>query len=89
MPKETLYITGDEGFTYVRHPKLAYCEVMLVLRDGKMLVETTGTPSGKQFKHDSPASAIRLDTTLPIQMGGYIPRTDVLMPEQFIIEIRY
>ncbi len=93
MPKQTLYITGVPGLTEVYHPQLAYSQVMLVAREGKLLVETSSTPTGKRFRHDSAAAKILLPEDLPILIGGTPPPSPGPVvsgtPEEFIIEIKY
>jgi hypothetical protein len=90
MAKQTLYITGVPGLTEVYHPLLAYSEVMLAMREGKMLVETAGSPSAREFLPAPSEAKIKLNTDTPIQVGpGSSMTTADLVPEQFIIEIKY
>ena len=91
MPLETLYITGVPGATEVSDPKLAYSEVMHLKREGKMLVETTDTPTGKRFRHNAAASKINVDVDIPIQRGmpGPSDPDDLGTPEEFIIIVKY
>lgn len=81
-----LYITGVAGQTFVQHPSLAYVEIMLCLREGKMLVETTGTPVGKQFKHVLNEGKAELDADIPIYGGN--PANDMVLPEEFYFEYK-
>lgn len=87
MPLETLYITGVPGATEVSDPKLAYSEVMHLKREGKMLVETTDTPTGKRFRHNDAAAKVELDSSIPIFGGD--GSNDIEVPEEFIIMIKY
>lgn len=90
MALETLYITGGAGLTEVMHPKLAYCEVMHCKREGKMIVETSDTPTGKRFKHHPTAAKIELPADLPIGSGGIDPSGTIdAETENFIILIKY
>lgn len=68
MALEKLYLEGTPGQTSVQDARLAYVEVMLVTREGKMAVETSSTPVGKEFYHDMAAGIIQFDATLPIQV---------------------
>lgn len=68
MALEKIYIEGIPGQTFVQDARLAYVEVMLVTREGKMLVESSSTPTGKQFYHGAPAGKIEFDATMPIQV---------------------
>lgn len=89
MSKQTLYITGVPGSTVVFDPRLAYGEVMLVMREGKMLVETSGIPGAKEFQHDTAGAFLRLNADTPIgtRPGGPLDPVDNL-PEEFIIEVK-
>lgn len=87
MPKDTIYITGTPGLTYVSHPMLAYSEVMMVSREGRLLVETSGTPTGNRFKHNAAGAKVELPADQPIFGGD--PSNDLVQPETFVIEIRY
>jgi hypothetical protein len=87
MAKQTLYITGTVGLTYVHHPMLAYSEVMLCLREGKMRVETSDEPLGKRFKHNSAAARVEFPSDQPI-FGDPTGTTDIAA-EEFIIEVKY
>ncbi|MGQ0739544.1 MAG: hypothetical protein ACT4OJ_10825 [Bacteroidota bacterium] len=88
MALETLYITGVEGLTEVFDAKLAYSEVMLCKREGKSLVETTDTPTGRRFRHNSAAAKIVLPADQPIFADH--PETGTIFgaPEEFIIIIK-
>jgi hypothetical protein len=90
MALERYYITGVPGQTEVYHPAIAYSQVMLVLREGKGLVETSVTPAGRQFKADTVAAKIILDSTLPILTGapGPFDPSDLGTPEEFYIELK-
>lgn len=91
MALRKLYITGVPGQTFVYHPQLAGCEVMLALREGKLLVETTGTPTGKQFKHNSSEGKLELDATIPVMKStDYDPSgmVDSESPETFYAEFK-
>ena len=65
MALKKIYITSVPGLGYVQAPELAYVEVMLVMREGKMLVETTASPVGKEFYHRVNEGKIEPWTGLP------------------------
>lgn len=90
MPLETLYITGTPGLIQVSHPKLAYSNVFLCRRNGKMLVETTAVPQGKYFRHNAAGALIELPADQPVEQHAieYGPY-DILQRDDFIIMIKY
>lgn len=74
MSLEKIYITGTPGLTYVQDPRLCFVEIMLGLREDNLLVETSGTPTGKQFLHTPADGKVQLDADMPIAGN---PATDV------------
>lgn len=68
--KDPLYLTLAEGDTSVSDPLLDDPEVTIlaVTREGTGYDETTGTPSGRQFRHVD--ANIVFDTALPGNPGG-------------------
>lgn len=92
MALKKAYIEGTPGLTYIEDVRLgAGIEVMLVLREGKPLVETTGTPTGRQFNHTGSEYRIYVDATMPVigiaetDPGG---TSDILRPEIFYVEYK-
>jgi hypothetical protein len=93
MALKKLYIEGVEGLNYVQHTDLhTGAEVLLVLREGKLLVETSETPTGKRFKHAGGETKIVFDADLPIvaismgaDPGGM---TDLVRPEIIYVEYK-
>lgn len=92
MALKKAYIEGTPGLTHIEDVRLgAGIEVMLVLREGKPLVETTGTPTGRQFKHAGGEYRIYVDETMPvISVVETDPSgtTDILKPEIFYVEYK-
>jgi hypothetical protein len=92
MGLTTIYVTGVPGRTRVRHPALAFAEVMLVMREGRGLAEASGNPVGNEFKHNPSLQEIQLPDDLPVNMiaGGGDPNNpnDVGSPEEFIIQLK-
>lgn len=70
MAVEKLYLTGIPGSTFISDGRLAYVEILLVMREGKMLVETGGVPTGKQFRHVEHDGEVLVDNDIPVGPGG-------------------
>lgn len=69
MALKKLYIDTVPGLTYVQHPELhAGVEIFQVMREGKMRVPVTGTPTGKEFLHSGGETKISFDAADPFIM---------------------
>lgn len=78
------YISGVAGLTHVEDGEFFGAEILLVKREGRSLVETTDTPTGRKFKHNG--TRIELPAAMPIE--AYVddsPAAEVIGTEQFFI----
>ena len=74
MALKKIYIEGVPGLTFITHSDLhGGSEVMLVLREGKPLAETSGVPTGRFFRHNGSATRIDWDAQIPIQIMDGVP----------------
>jgi hypothetical protein len=95
MALKKLYIDAVEGLTYITHPELhAGAEIFQVMREGKMRVPTTGTPTGKEFKHSGGETKIEFDADQPFVMQSLpgVPDpsgTIDLVPTPEVIYVKY
>jgi len=67
------YYTGTVGLTYIIEPELAFVTILTVSRNGMIYTETTGTPTGNQFKYTS-TGRIDFGTALelvPVRIGPF------------------
>lgn len=88
MALKTLYVTGVPGQTYIQHPALVFVEMVLCLREGKMLVPTDSTPTGKYCRHLDNEGKVELDADTPVLTMTPEPTPTTRfrpMPEEFIV----
>lgn len=89
MTLKKMYLTGVPGQTYLQHPLLAYSEIMLLLREGQIVVETDSTPLDNTFKVTTSTGRIDLAADLPILCITESTDTyDIIRPEIFTIEYK-
>lgn len=87
MALKKLYIDGTPGLTHIEHPDLFGAEIMLVMREGKPLVETTDVPAGRRFRHEG--TRIKVDDSIPItEVAVSIGTSEFLKPEDFYVEYK-
>jgi hypothetical protein len=93
MALKKLYIRGVAGLTYVEDAELHEgAEIFQVMRDGKPRYPTTGTPTGREFRHAGSETRIYFDADQPIQLtepdtdpGGV---SDLLLPEIIYVKFK-
>ena len=92
MALKKLYIDGVVGLTYVENPLLTESvEIILVMREGKAMVETTGIPTGKEFKHVGSETRIYVAEDQPISLAvseDPSGTSDLPRPEVFYVEYK-
>lgn len=67
------YYTGTVGLTYIIEPELAFVTILTVSRNGSIMTEVSGTPTGNEFKYTSTGridfgTAIEL---VPVRIGPF------------------
>lgn len=87
MALKKKYIPGVAGLTYIEDAEFFGAEMMLVMRAGKPLVETTDTPTGRRFRHTG--TRIELPAAMPIE--GHVEDTgagELIVTEDFYAEYK-
>lgn len=77
------YISGTEGNTYIEDAEIANVTILAVAKQGSILNEVTGTPTGREFKYTS-TGRIDLGEALvrePVRVGPF----DTYMNEKIYV----
>lgn len=88
MILKKLYIQGVQGLDYIQHPDLVnVAELFQVMRNGRMLIPTTDTPTGSRCKYVSNEGKVQLPADQPVQ--GHVvvtPSAEIVETEDFYVK---
>lgn len=83
---EERYYTGTPGLTYINEPELAFVTIITVSRNGSIMTEVSGTPTGNEFKYTSTG---RIDFSYPISETAIdIGSSEILVPEKIYVKYK-
>lgn len=91
MAVEKKIVIGTVGQTFVQDAALAFVEVLFGYREMGPMVETSGTPTGRQFKHVREEGKVILPDDFPV--GNFAAENTPLTkfaykPEEFYFEYK-
>lgn len=88
MILKKLYIQGVKGLDYIQHPDLVnVAELFQVMRNGRMLIPTTDTPTGSRCRYLSNEGKIQLPADQPIEETVFDTETlDFLVTDDFYVK---
>src|SRR5574343_56785 len=73
----SIYLNTVAGLTSVSDSDLIGVDILQVARTGSTHNETTGTPTGRQFKYTSVSGTISFDASIPFESGEDVYVEDI------------